>query len=265
MNFNPFLILMLIGKLGFTQSTSVLCKDTTLKAVLIVAYQEDATDDAIAEMKKIENYLLENKVKVKHFYTHECNWTQIKKESYNTDFFIYCGHGSNLGGNGSVGGLILNTRVTSKQIIEELKFNNKPIIIFKSVCNGAGSSAGDNEDIGIEEAVKRVKSYSDPFFSIGAKIYLANDRNGAITQFFKYFFQGLPISECYNKLNGTYNLVEYFNELADGSFLAVSSNKSQGITTRISYVNGRKKVTTFPSIKSYSSAYRGNPNLKIER
>lgn len=49
------------------------------------------------------------------------------------------------------------------------------MVIFKSVCGGAGFSADDRIDIGTDEAKKRVCSYASPFFKIGSAAYYANN------------------------------------------------------------------------------------------
>ncbi len=70
-------------------------------------------------------------------------------------------------------------------------------MLIKSVCGGAGSSAVDTKDIGIVEATKRVTDYAQPFFSIGASCYFADNYTGGVDLFLTKFFNGKNIEECY--------------------------------------------------------------------
>ncbi len=53
----------------------------------------------------------------------------------------------------------------------------------------AGSSAGDNGDIGGKKALKRVSDYSKPFLKIGASAYYANNFGEGCLSFLNDFFE----------------------------------------------------------------------------
>ena len=139
--------LILLCFFGFTTGN----KNTEkLKAVLIVGHQEDGTSSAISSMDKVADLFEKNNVITKKFYDKNAQWKKIIEASKDASFFVYSGHGSNLGINGCTGGLCIESRVTSQELIDELKLKENAIVIFKSVCGGAGSSASDNGDIGID-------------------------------------------------------------------------------------------------------------------
>ena len=102
-------------------------------------------------------------------------------------FFVYSGHGSTMGVNGNAGGICINSMVSSYELIKSLRLKENALVIFKSVCRGAGSSAGDNTDIGITEAKKRVTNYAYPFFEIGASAYYANNYGAGAYNFLEDF------------------------------------------------------------------------------
>ena len=194
------LVLLLQLLPGLSWSTTLLVDSTKfskLKAVLIVGHQEDGTKEAIEKMEKIALFLKKKKVNVVSFYDQKAYWAKIKEAAKGAHFFIYSGHGSTMGENGCAGGLCVNSMVNSRTITEELKLATNAIIIFKSVCNRAGSSAGDNGDIGIKEAEKRVSDYSNPFFKTGAAAYFANNLGSGVENFLKAFFEGKDIHSCY--------------------------------------------------------------------
>ena len=92
---------------------------------------------------------------------------------------------------GKYGGLDLNKAISSEDIVNDLKLRSNAIIIFKSVCGGAGSSASDDGDIGIKKAIERVSDYSRPFLNIGASAYYANNFGEGCLSFLNDFFSFL--------------------------------------------------------------------------
>jgi hypothetical protein len=146
-----------------------------LKAVLIVGHQEDLTEWAIETMNEIADFLDQKGVVVHKFYDDEAIWDDIVVAATGANFFIYGGHGSHLGKNGGAGGICVEPTVGPTKMMKELKLHANALVVFKSVCSGAGSSAGDDTDIGIIEARKRITDYSNPFFEIGASAYYANN------------------------------------------------------------------------------------------
>jgi hypothetical protein len=151
------------------------------------------------------------------------------------------------------------------EILEDLKLKDDAVVVFQSVCNGAGSSAGDDGDIGIIEAKNRVYHYAYPFFEIGASVYYANNYIGGCRSFLKDFLEGSSVKLSYeNSINfaTTIEFEESFNGFT-GKKYSIASSKPSGTSTRITYVNGVKKVETIPSSKSYDIAYAGFAELQI--
>jgi hypothetical protein len=272
------LLLMIVPILGFSQV-----------AVLVVGPQEDGTQDAIYEMKKIGVYLKSQGVHLKTFYGNNANWNEIRKAANGASFFIYSGHGGSLGENGNAGGLFLTNSVSSQDIVNDLHLKRNSVVIFKSVCNGAGSSAGDDGDIGINEATKRVTYYSKPFFEIGAACYYANNLGDGCLYFLKYFFEGKTIKECFinstqswwtqtSTRNGVTTEEKVLGEdpQADIEFeksykynrkmnISIASTNWGGSSTLTTYRNGVKTVKQVPSSKGYSIAYVSDPNFSIKK
>ena len=72
------------------------------------------------------------------------------------------------------------------------------LLLFQSVCRGAGSSAGDSDDIGIKKAEARVSDYAEPFLKIGAQVYYANNWQNGCLSFLENMFDGKPADESFN-------------------------------------------------------------------
>ena len=171
-----------------------------------------------------------------------------------------------MGEDGKSGGLCLKTMVTSKAIIEGLQLKTNSVVIFKSVCRGAGSSAGDDGDIGITEALKRVTDYSKPFFDIGASCYYANNMGSGCFSFIKNFFSEKPVKDCFELSAKTWSKIEVSKKYKYDSFkqISIASHDWGGTVTRTTYTNGIKKVEKVASSKSYAIAYVANPNFSIK-
>jgi hypothetical protein len=289
------LIITIFALLGFTKhentskfrDTNNQVNDklfTSFKAVLIVGPQEDGTNSAIESMNKIAELFKIKGVTVEQFYNDQADWEKIKMASKSANFFVYSGHGSTMGVEGKTGGLCLKSMVSSKNITEELKLRNNAIVIFKSVCRGAGSSAGDDGDIGVNEALIRVTDYSKPFFEIGAACYYANNIENGCILFLNEFFSGKSIKDCFEESTKTItqtttiNGVEKVEQIASSDTkielsneykydknkqISIVSNDWGGMTTRTTYTNGIKKVEQIPSSKNYDIAYVANPNFTI--
>lgn len=241
-------------------------KFAQLKAVLIVGHQEDGTKEAIEKMEKIALFLKKKKVTVLSFYDQKADWTKIKEASKGAHFFIYSGHGSTLGENGCAGGLCVNSMISSKTVTEELKLATNAIVIFKSVCRGAGSSAGDDGDIGMKEAEKRVSDYSKPFFKTGAAAYFANNLGSGVENFLKAFFEGKDIHACFEASLGwgtEKELDKAYSNDATKQICIASTDWGGGTVTRTTYTNGVKKVEQIPASKDYSAAYVAHKKFSI--
>ena len=240
--------------------------DAPLEAVLVVGNTEEGTASSIKKMNEVALIFENQGIKVTKFYNRNTNWDAIITAAKTASFFVYSGHGSTMGINGNTGGLCLNKMITTEQILKELQLKKNAIVLFKSVCRGAGSSADDSNDIGIEEATTRVSDYAQPFFTIGAAIYYADNYDGGVDLFLTEFLSGKTVGECY-EITTKKSFV--FHEIAKPFILdankqiAISSDKSDSIATQYIYKNGKKIIKKMPSFKEYEIAFVGNPSFKI--
>lgn len=201
-----------------------------LKATLIVGPLESRTKTAIAEMDEIAELLLKNGIAVERFYHKKAKWSAILKSASESDFFIYSGHGSNMGVKGRAGGLCLSDRemISTSRIMSELKLKPNSMVIMKSVCNAAGSSAGDPRDIGINTAKNRVEHYAYPFLELGAAVYYAdNYLDGAYT-FLELFLAGESVINCYRHTATRVTHIEFESEFPRNQDLVFSISSSGG-------------------------------------
>lgn len=234
-------------------------------ALLLVGHLEDGTTSAIQEMNKIADLFQANGVGVYKFYDHNAKWEDVKRVASQCSYLVYSGHGSNLGIQGEVGGLMITPSVSTDKLLSELRLKNNSLILFKSVCYGAGSTAGDNEDIQVYEAKKRVSEYAYPFFEIGAAAYYANNFQNGVYNFLTDFFKGTNLKDAFVHSASTWTDIEFdapFTKYANKS-ISIASRAGGGTATRTTYTNGVKKVETVRSPKSYEIAYVGNPNFSI--
>jgi hypothetical protein len=254
-----------ISLVKFNSSTKV-DLNSPLEAVLIVGNTEESTGLSIKKMNQVALIFENQGIKVTKFYNRNTNWEAIKTAAKTASFFVYSGHGSTMGVNGNTGGLCLNKMISTEQILKELKLKKNAIVLFKSVCGGAGSSAVDSKDIGIEEATTRVTDYAQPFFTIGAACYYADNYDNGIDLFLKEFLSGKSVGECYEI---TTKEAMVFHEIANPFILdankqiAISSDKQEGTTTQYIFENGKTNCKKIPSFKNYDIAFVGNPNFSI--
>jgi hypothetical protein len=242
-------------------------KSSPLEAVLIVGNTEKGTASSIKDMNALALIFENRGIKVTKFYDRNTNWEAIKNAAKTASFFVYSGHGSTMGINGKTGGLCLNQMISTKQILEELQLKKNAVVLFKSVCGGAGSSADDSKDVGIDEATTRVTDYAQPFFTIGAACYYADNYEDGIHQFLTHFLDGMTIKECYN--TNTQN--DYVCREISKPFIpdtnkqiAIASNQQEGMTTQYIFKNGKTTYKKIPSFKNYDIAFVGNPDFTIE-
>jgi len=254
-----------ISLVKFNSSTKV-DLDSPLEAILIVGNTEESTGLSIKKMNQVALIFENQGIKVTKFYNRNTNWETIKTAAKTASFFVYSGHGSTMGVNGNTGGLCLNKMISTEQILKELQLKKNAIVLFKSVCGGAGSSAVDSKDIGIEEATTRVTDYAQPFFTIGAACYYADNYDNGIDLFLKEFLSGKSVGECYEI---TTKEAMVFHEIANPFILdankqiAISSDKQEGTTTQYIFENGKTTCKKIPSFKNYDIAFVGNPNFSI--
>lgn len=252
-------IFVFIAQLVFSQDNS-----DKLHAVLIIGHQEDLTQSAMDQMDDIGDLFEENGVITHKFYDDKAEWEEIKKLSGKCSFLVYSGHGSTLGEN-SVGGLCIESLVSSEKLMSEFKLKKNALVCFQSVCLGAGSTAGDDDDIGVELAKERVSSYAYPFFEIGATAYYANNFTDGVLGFLSDFLEGESLDMAYTtSLHGwsDVELTEAF-ERDNSKQIVISAQAGGGTATRTSWVNGVKTVTQIITPKSYDVAYVGPKTLTV--
>jgi hypothetical protein len=252
-----FYILLFIPLLSFSQFDY-------LKAVLIVGDQQDGTINAIEDMEEIHSFFKSKNVNVSTFYHPKTSWEDIVKASKDASFFVYSGHGMSWP-DGKYGGLALNEAISSEEIINDLRLKANAIIIFKSVCGGAGSSASDDGDIGIKKAIERVSDYSKPFLSIGASAYYANNFGEGCLSFLNDFFEGKTMKECFDNSIGWSAKLEIDQKYKYDRIksIGLASCDWGGTVTKTSYINGVKSVREVPATKDYDIAYVANPTYSI--
>ena len=240
--------------------------ENALKAILIVGHQEDGTQDAMEEMDKVANLFEQHSIAVFRFYDEEANWNEIVHTAKDCQFFVYAGHGSNMGENGNAGGICINTMVSSAQLIRELKLKENALVLFQSVCNGAGSSAGDLIDIGVVKAKKRVTHYATPFFKVGATAYVANNYSDGVFHFLEDFLKGTSLKLAYENQAERWSKVKFnhpFPGYPDKSY-SIAAREGGGKSIIITYLNGNKTQKEIIAPKSYNLAYVGPTEFTID-
>ena len=256
--FSTFNLTNLYGQVNITSD---------LEAVLIVGHQEENTSEAIKQMDKIAGLLKEYGITIHTFYDKKAEWEEIKKVAPQCSFLIYSGHGSNLGENGTTGGLCIKSSISTKTLLSELSLKQNAIVIFKSVCGGAGSSAEDDKDIGINEAKKRVSDYAYPFLKIGSSAYYANNSGNGCYDFLKDILSGTALKKAYENSTKFWYTIEFeepFKRDKTKQF-SIASSAGGGMATLTTYTNGIKTVTQVPNPKGYKVAYVGEPDFDIKK
>jgi hypothetical protein len=262
----PYIAIILFLLFGFANNTFAQNPYSSgLKAILIVGDQQEGTSSAIAEMNELATLFNQNGIYVYRFYDNNTDWEKIVNVSRECSFFVYSGHGSNQGIGGAVGGLALNEMISTNKLMSTLRLKNNALVLFKSVCNGAGSSAGDDEDIQITEAKNRVTNYSYPFFSVGASAYYANNFKKGVYNFLNDFLSGSNLKEAYINSTKTWTNIELDETFVkdSGKSISIASTNWGGSSTRTTYTNGVRKVETVPTPKQYDIAFVGSKNFSI--
>lgn len=252
---------------SFSKATPQTSYSEGLRAVLVVGHLEASTGRSMKEMDKIGLLLEGHGVKVEKFYDRKAVWKDIAHAARGANFFIYSGHGTNLGGGDNPGGLCVEPTVASYTVRQELKLAANALVVFQSVCYGAGSSAGDGIDIGPAEAGRRVGHYAFPFFSTGASGYYANDFIGGAHDFLTAFLEGRSLGEAYVKTATQWTTIEFDKPYEQDSTkrISVASRPGGGTTTLTTYTNGRRSTRQVPVVKGYVIAYVGEPDFSIDR
>jgi hypothetical protein len=257
-----FKLLVVLLYFASSLSNSLISQFNT-SAVLVVGTDSDISSSVVA-LDKIGEFLESKGIKTYKFYDEKSDWEAIKKAAKNAHFFVYSGHGSNMGKNGT-GGLVIKDMVSNTEIENELVLKKNSVVLFQSVCRGAGSSAGDNGDIGIKKAESRVSDYAEPFLKIGAQIYYANNWQDGCLGFLENMFNGISAQESFKKSTGWWTEVELEkNYVYDhNKKIGIVSQEGSGTVTVTHTENGVKTVEKRPASKNYNIAYVGNPNFKL--
>lgn len=249
--------------LSFTDS---LCM---LKAVLVVGPTEETTENNIAEFKETAGFLKRLGVQVYEFYHPNALWDSIEKAANGAHFFLYSGHGTHEGENGSPGGLVITSPnfITSNAIYNRLKLHKNALILFRSVCMAAGSSADDKYNIGIKTATDRVSSYAKPFIKAGAGCYFAINTTGSSIPFLRMFFDKKPIENIYDDINAFFYKPEYNKPYRYDPLyqIGIASNtpSKDCYFTSISYHNGKRSEEKKKCFKTYPKAYVCKPGFSV--
>ena len=244
-----------------------LCNDNSLEVpkVAVCIIGSDSTPD-YESMNRVVSLLERNGYTVYEFLDPNNHWNDIKKAASDATVFVYSGHGTTMGIDGNYGGLVIDDFISAKRIANELHFKHKALVIYSSVCGGAGSSASDESDIGIEEAKRRVLGSALPYLIAGADGYFAiNQVNGA-EKFLTNWMNQTNLSDGFIKASNTWYTIEMNdfykdNRIKSNFKMGVASSAGGGISTVTSTVNGVKTVRQLVSPKSYTVAYLGDPNF----
>lgn len=265
MKTTTLLSVFVLGLLFAVPSFGSLPSGTSLNALLIVGHQEDGTAAAIEDMNRIAKLFKRYGVRVHKYYDQKAQWNDIVKTAKDCHFLVYCGHGSTMGKNGNAGGLCIRPFISTKRLLAELKLPDNALVVFKSVCRGAGSSAGDKGDIGLPMARNRVCHYAYPFFEVGATAYYANNYPREVSRFLEDILKGVPLQEAYTKTATRFTTIEFEEPFKrdPSKFFSIASRKGGRTGTRITYTNGVKSVEEFIAPKSYEIAYIGPPEFSI--
>lgn len=179
--------------------------DTALKAVLIAGSLDgdmnSKNEKGLIDSLELAAAVLEaNGVTVHRFYTPNDDWEDIRAAAQGAHFLLYRGHGVYdgtlpvpkwVGGFGLTGGV-----VRPEQIRDELRLAPNAIVMLYG-CFTAGSAGNDTSPIDLNEAIRRVSMYSDPFFDLGAGGYYANWFGDAFAEYLKSLFQGSTLGQAY--------------------------------------------------------------------
>ena len=242
-----------------------LTKDNSLEApkVAVCIIGSDSTPD-YQSMNSIVSLLERNGYFVHKFYDPNNQWDGIKRVASDATVFVYSGHGTTMGIDGSYGGLVIDDFISAKRIANELKFKHKALIIYSSVCGGAGSSASDENDIGLEEAKRRVLGSALPYLMAGAGGYFAINQISGAEKFLVNWMNQTNLSDGFVKASNSWYTIEMNgfyrdNRINSNIKMGVASSSGGGISTVTSTVNGVKTVRQRLSPKSYDVAYLGDP------
>jgi len=238
-------------------------------AVLILG--NDAQAHARGHLDEIAKVFQTNGVFVYKFYFPNAKWKEIISKANSCSFFIYTGHGVENGGlDGEFGGLYINEFVMASDIVKDLSFQHKPLIIYLNACGSHGTSQDDPDDIGIREASNRVMDTALPFFMSGAGGYFAT--SGSLTGFFQtgflqLFLDGTTLQDCYKSYVGDWQDIVKHNVISSHDALnnLIIGISSSGEGRDVSYEDNKRIVTeSSPKIRYYGTAYISSSAYSIK-
>jgi hypothetical protein len=197
-----------VSAMGFPAASPAAGSDLSLaplKAVLLVGPIDgndgDWTRSEIENMELAADALAAHGVEIHRFYPGDSDRAAIEAAADGAHFLLYRGHGVYDGNlpHPNVGGFSLSSGFYSSNDIRQNLDLAPGAIVMLYGCFTAGSSSanGDQYDIGITEASRRVAQYSAPFFDVGAGGYYANWFGNAFEQFVTYLFAGDTLGEAY--------------------------------------------------------------------
>lgn len=221
----------------------------------------EAMDNTIAILEQ-------NGFVVKRFFDPQNRWEDIKRAAVNASILIYDGHGTELGLDGNYGGLVIDDYISAKQIATELKLNLNALVIYSTVCGGAGTSASDENDIGIAEAKKRVLGSGLPFLMAGAGGYFAINQVGGVEEFLQLWFAQKNLSQSFVEVASSWHQIDfngnfYDQRLPSNCQMGIATQEGGGISTVTSTINGVTTVRQRIAPKSYDVAYLGPANFNF--
>ncbi len=190
----PILLLSmcLVGSL-VAQNSPALNQKT---AVLIIGME--AQDGVVESFDGYANLLTSKGIFVYKFYYPKASWEDIVPLANKCSFLLYSGHGcSNCGLDNEYGGMVINDFVSAQAIVNDLHFENYPIIIYNHACGSAGTSSSDPNEIGVKEAINRITDTALPFFMSGAAAYFATNYYGGPEEILEAIFEGKSATELF--------------------------------------------------------------------
>lgn len=200
-----------------------------LKVTVLVGAELGSVEAGfIKEAKEITAFLSSQGMKVSLLYPRS-TWQEVIQAGIGSHVFIYMGHGSNQGKKyDSSGGICVRDGIFGyNSIVNELKLSKNALVVFNHACRSAGTSADDvGYDIGIDEAVNRVISYSEAFLDLGAGMYYANNYSYCLISFFKKFISGMGARQIYDTEKNYNKEIRYRYPIEgrDGVEVTVSSD-----------------------------------------
>ena len=217
------------------------------------------------EQNKVCAYLLKIGINVNFFSSNNCRWEDVKKASEGAHIFIYAGHGitlpSQLDNNtlseGKEGTLYLKEGIIDgKKLVEGLRLHKNALVLFNHACSIAGSSANDNEDIGITEATRRVVDYAKPFVKLNVGSYYANNRCDYLIPMLTKFFYGVKIQDIYN------HDASEIEKIENRKLHPYNNNYEVAVSGQFSYEK-YSDGSVIKKSKTYDVAYVGIPNFTV--